>query len=84
VGHTYGSETLLEHQTRTVEEALWTALQVLNERAALSRRTAARMEQRGSPRVAERFRASALESDRLAAVVNSVLRTGPTEGVGEN
>ena len=47
VGHTYGGETLLEHQTRHVEEALWTALQVLNERASLSRRTADRMERRG-------------------------------------
>jgi two-component system chemotaxis response regulator CheB len=80
VGHSFGSETLLEKQTEQVEEALWTALQVLNERASLSRRTAERLERRGSSAVAERFREAASESDRLAAVVSSVLRVGPENG----
>jgi len=82
VGHTYGGETLLEKQTEQVEEALWTALQVLNERASLSRRTAHRMEQRGHDRVAARFHETARESDRLAAVVSGVLRVGPEDGPG--
>lgn len=80
VGHSYGGETLLEKQTQQVEEALWTALQVLNERASLSRRTAERLERRGNVMVAERFRESASESDRLAAVVSGVLRVGPENG----
>lgn len=77
VGHTYGSETLLQHQTQQVEEAMWTALQVLNERASLSRRTAERLEERGNVLVAQRFRESASESDRLAAVLTGVLSTAP-------
>ncbi|MFL5384691.1 MAG: chemotaxis protein CheB [Longimicrobiaceae bacterium] len=84
VGHSYGGETLLEHQTRQVEEALWTALQVLNERASLSRRTAERLEQRGNSTVAGRFRDAASESDRLAAVVSGVLRIGANGGSGDD
>jgi two-component system chemotaxis response regulator CheB len=84
VGHSYGGETLLEKQTEQVEEALWTALQVLNERASLSRRTAQRLEHRGNSMVAERFRAAASESDRLAEVVSSVLRIGENGGRGDD
>jgi len=80
VGHSYGGEALLEHQTRQVEEALWTALQVLNERASLSRRAAERLERRGNSAVAGRFREAASESDRLAAVVSGVLRIGSENG----
>jgi two-component system chemotaxis response regulator CheB len=83
VGHSYGGETLLEKQTQQVEEALWTALQVLNERASLSRRTAERLEERGVAKVAERFRESASESDRLASVLSGVLRGSPaSSGAG--
>ena len=53
------------------------AMQVLNERASLSRRTAERVEQRGNVMVAQLFRESASESDRLAAVLSGVLSTAP-------
>jgi len=84
VGHAFGNDTLLAEQGKKVERALWTALQVLNERAALSRRTAERMEGRGSRQVAARFRALADEADEQAAVVSDVLRMAAEHGAGHD
>jgi two-component system chemotaxis response regulator CheB len=74
VGHGYGNDTLLAEQGDKVERALWTALQVLNERAALARRTAERMEARGSAGVAARFRAVAADAEQQSEVVAGALR----------
>ena len=80
VGHGFGNDTLLAEQGYEVERALWTALQVLNERAALARRTAERMEGRGSARVALRFRTLADHSEQQAQVVDSALRLMAANG----
>jgi two-component system chemotaxis response regulator CheB len=84
VGHAFGNDTLLAEQGKKVERALWTALQVLNERAALSRRTAERMDSRGSRKVAARFLALAAEADEQAAVVSDVLRMAAALGAGHD
>jgi two-component system chemotaxis response regulator CheB len=80
VGHGYGNDTLLAEQGDKVERALWTAMQVLNERAALARRTAERMERRGSVGVATRFRAIAADSEQQAQVVDAALRVVAASG----
>jgi two-component system, chemotaxis family, protein-glutamate methylesterase/glutaminase len=80
VGHGYGNDTLLAEQGDKVERALWTAMQVLNERAALARRTAERMESRGSVRVASRFREIADHADEQAQVVDAALRLVAASG----
>lgn len=80
VGHAFGNDTLLAEQGKKVERALWTALQVLNERAALSRRTAERMQGRGSTHVAARFRALAEDADAQATVLGDVLRMAAMRG----
>jgi two-component system chemotaxis response regulator CheB len=80
VGHAYGNDTLMAEQGKKVERALWTAMQVLNERAALSRRTAERMEGRGSVHVAARFRALADDADAQATVISDVLRMAAVRG----
>jgi hypothetical protein len=66
-----------------MEEAPWTGLEVLDERASLSRRSAGRVDRRGSAAVAERFRESANERDRSAAVVSGLLVTSPMSRPGE-
>lgn len=81
VGHGFGNDTLLDEQGKKVERAIWTALQVLNERAALSRRTAERMARRGSGQVAGRFRALAEEAEGQARVLSDVLRMAAATGV---
>jgi two-component system chemotaxis response regulator CheB len=80
VGHGYGNDTLLAEQGDKVERALWMALQVLNERAALARRTAERMESRGSAGVAARFRSVADDAEQQAEVVEGALRLAATHG----
>jgi len=81
VGHAYGSETLLAEQGEAVEAALWTAFQSLKERAAMARRMHERMDQRGSARSAERFRAQAEDAEHRAEVIRQVLHGGATTGV---
>jgi two-component system chemotaxis response regulator CheB len=54
-GHGYSIETLLAEQSGNVEAGMWAALRALEERAALTRRMAARFRARGRRSTAERF-----------------------------
>ncbi|HEX2206553.1 MAG TPA: hypothetical protein VHG93_02665 [Longimicrobium sp.] len=47
VGHAYGFETLLAEQGSAMDAALWAAYRALEERAALTGRMSARMQERG-------------------------------------
>jgi two-component system, chemotaxis family, protein-glutamate methylesterase/glutaminase len=80
VGHAYGSDTLLAHQTDSVEAALWTALKALKERAALTRKLARRMASRGNQRTATSFEEQAADNDRMAETIAEVLRSGAYRG----
>lgn len=57
VGHAWEAESLLEQQAEGVEGALWMALRALEDRAALSRKLAARAEETGRRLSAMRYRA---------------------------
>jgi two-component system chemotaxis response regulator CheB len=74
VGHAYSEEAMVEAQGSAVEAALWTALEVLEERGELLRRIAQRMEQ--TPKSERRFREGAREADQRAAVIRRVLAMG--------
>lgn len=76
VGHAFGAETLMAKQGGSVEDALWTALQALRERAALSSRMATKMTDRGNRISAERFAEQAGDADRRARVIEDVLASG--------
>jgi two-component system, chemotaxis family, protein-glutamate methylesterase/glutaminase len=76
VGHTYSEDAMVEAQGDAVEAALWTALEVLEERGELLERIAGRMER--TPRSAGRFR----EAAREAADRASLLRRALSMGVG--
>lgn len=73
VGHAFGAETLMAEQGGHVEEALWTALLALRERAALSSRMATKMTERGNRISAGRFAEQAGDADRRARVIEEVL-----------
>ena len=55
VGHAYTFNNLLVRHGETVERALWTAYRALEERAAMSRRVARRLAERGRAESAGRF-----------------------------
>ena len=75
-GHAYSQDTMVEAQASAVQAALWTALEVLEERGELLRRIADRM-QSGVPRAKQRFREGARKADERAAVIRRVLASGP-------
>ncbi len=72
-GHAFSVDSLLARQSDTLEEALWSAVRALEERASLSRRMAARMRSRGNTRGAERMDLQCSESERRAVLIRTVL-----------
>jgi two-component system, chemotaxis family, protein-glutamate methylesterase/glutaminase len=69
VGHRFSTDSLVKQHGETMEAALWTAVRILNERAGLVRRLAARV--RGGPEsiTHRRFEASAREAEDHAATI---------------
>jgi two-component system chemotaxis response regulator CheB len=74
VGHSYSEDAMVEAQGQAVEAALWTALEVLEERSELLTRMADRMT--GTPRSARRFRESAREVEDRASLIRRALSMG--------
>jgi two-component system chemotaxis response regulator CheB len=75
VGHSYSEEAMIDGQGATVEAALWTALEVLEERAELLGRIADRTGDR-TPRSAANFRAGARDALDRAALIRRALMLG--------
>jgi two-component system chemotaxis response regulator CheB len=75
IGHAYSEESLLAEHSETLEAALSSALRALEERAALCRRTAARMRGRGHTATAARFERQAADAVEQAARIQTILRT---------
>jgi two-component system chemotaxis response regulator CheB len=71
VGHLFSEEAMVDAQGSAVEAALWTALEVLEERFELLGRIADRSTTH--PRTRERFQASAREAADRAAIIRRVL-----------
>ena len=74
VGHAYSADAMIEAQGSAVEAALWTALEVLEERSERLQRIADRMY--GKPRTQQRFSQGARDAAERAAVIRRVLRSG--------
>lgn len=73
VGHAYSQASLQASQDEAVEEALWTALRALEEKAGLARRLQARSEGRGQFAAAAQFAESVAEAEQRAQVLRHVL-----------
>ncbi|MBE2320076.1 chemotaxis protein CheB [Solirubrobacter sp. CPCC 204708] len=71
VGHAYSEEARVEAQGSSVEAALWTALEVLEERAELLQRLAGRATTHQRTRTS--FAAGAREAAERAAIIRRVL-----------
>jgi two-component system chemotaxis response regulator CheB len=72
VGHQYGSDTFVFEQSKTVENSLWAALRLLEERAVLMRRLEERHE--AQERSSRRFGDKAEELEDHAAQLTQLLR----------
>src|SRR5262245_23531633 len=75
VGHAWSPDSLLARQSERLEEAFWTALRALEEKAALSRRMCQRSLERGHDRAAAVFEEQAQEAEQQAALIRDVLLT---------
>lgn len=73
VGHAWSADSLVAEQNETVEEALWTALRALEERAALSDRMLESAERANRRTAADRFRDQVTEAQKAASVIREVL-----------
>lgn len=73
VGHRYSPETLIDAQADDVEGALWAAIRVLADRAALLARMAQQAERRGQPRSARRFRRQSQSASEQVEIVRQAL-----------
>lgn len=74
VGHVWSPGALLAQQSQAVENALWTALRTLQQRADLSRRLAEPARRRGHKVSADIFDAAATEADHAAVALRAVLK----------
>jgi two-component system chemotaxis response regulator CheB len=82
VGHAWSGESLAAEQADALESALWTALRVLQDRAALCSKLADGASRRGQPLTAQRY-ADELEQGRRAAdVLREMLDRALGRGVG--
>ena len=73
VGHTYSADAMVAAQEDTVERALWTAIRMLEEKAALGERLSHRMRDVGNQRSSVRFAERASEAARQADLIRGVL-----------
>jgi len=73
-GHAWSAESLVAQQDTDVEEALWTALRVLEERGEMSRRLADMATTNGREWSQDHFLSRALDADRSAELLRAVLR----------
>lgn len=72
-GHGFTPDTLLSGQNGHLEHALWSAVRVLKERAALHRQIAARGRESGQVHLVERYLAKAEEEDAKAATIEQLI-----------
>jgi two-component system chemotaxis response regulator CheB len=73
-GHAWTGESLVAQQDADVEEALWTALRVLEERGEMSRKLAERAGDGERAWSSEHFRRRADEAEQSAGLLRAVLR----------
>lgn len=64
VGHAFSLDSMMAEQSEAVEEAMWTALKVLEEQASISHRMAERARQTGRAWMAQRFEERQQEAEK--------------------
>lgn len=74
VGHVYSSESLLAQQADVLDQALWSAIRALEEKAALARRMANQAQAQNRWRSENQFLERAEEAEQHAALVRQVIQ----------
>jgi two-component system chemotaxis response regulator CheB len=74
IGHVYNEDSLLRDQINMLEYALWSAVRVLEQRAALTARLAVFAEQKGHQHSAGRFKRSSEDAERNADIIRQLIQ----------
>lgn len=82
VGHAYNADALASGMAEKLEQALWTALRVLEENGAFLRRMQERTSNQGLSTIAESFESKADDVEARAEILRSVLVDRTPEGAG--
>ncbi len=80
VGHAFSPDSVMAEQNEALEEALWVALNTLEESAMLARRMSQQSRERGYPHLAERFEAKVYQAEQRATILRQVLLKDYTNG----
>jgi len=79
-GHSYSMESLVVEQDGKLENALWTAARVLQEKAVLRRHLADRVGKQGMSMVAADYQRQAKAAESQATVIRRLLESEPFQG----
>jgi two-component system, chemotaxis family, protein-glutamate methylesterase/glutaminase len=82
VGHVYSLSTMLAEQARSLEAAMWAALQALQERESMLRRLAGRMQSGGHQLSARRFEDQAADAAARAKLIHEAIMRRPAGDTG--
>jgi two-component system chemotaxis response regulator CheB len=82
VGHAFTADGVLDGKVATLEEAFYTALNMLEEGAEMADGLADRARRGGQRHASERFEARARRSREQAAVIRRVLSEGTEQDAG--
>ena len=81
VGHAYTPDSVLAEKSEVLENALYTALNTLEESAAMAERLAARSRENEHEHAARRFEEQARSKRQQAVVIRQVLIAGAADAV---
>jgi two-component system, chemotaxis family, protein-glutamate methylesterase/glutaminase len=76
VGHSFTAEYFWAEQSQNLENALWSAIRIMEEKVTFARQFAQRMDANHLPEVAERYRAHATKIDKELGVIRGVIVGG--------
>jgi two-component system, chemotaxis family, protein-glutamate methylesterase/glutaminase len=76
VGHAFTANSLEAEQSEALEDALWSGLRALEEKAVFAKRMAARAHERKNYRAAESFQKKAALASKHAEIVRNILLNG--------
>jgi hypothetical protein len=83
IGHGWSVESLIAYQSESTEAALWTAVRVLEERAALCERIRQRADEAGHRLTASHFEDRGDEASRAATLIRRLVMNGETRASNE-
>ncbi len=78
VGHAFSVDSMMAEQSDAIEEAMWTALKVLEEQASISRKMAEQARRNGRQWMAQRFEERQKEAEKRVDLLVTALKKSET------